>query len=959
MFRKTSIALWLLGLCLGTLCLSTLCVTAQAQTPGGTVLSNQAGSSYSFAGEVQPSETSNRVDTTIPSACSLVVSPGGSVTAPGQNMFTVPGTTVYLPYTLTNTGNQTLDFDVAARLEPSAVKPLSLAIISDLNGNGVDDGEPVINNLSLARNNTGHLLLKVVIPSDASLSGLIYINLIAVCAGNPAIRDEDNVSSIEVLEGGIIGLTKTATPASGSSVTPGQSVSYDISFSANERTLTNVLIRDVLDSHLANPSLVLTVNGATVAGASYDAATRTVSATLTTLQPGDDVVLTIVSSVLSDTPGAVIIRNRATVSVDGGTFETNETNHATPASCAVNISPSGNVSSPAYQKTALPGDTLALAYTLTNLGNVTNDFEVATTLINSDFVPAVSLVFDANNNGAVDTGESVITRVDDIPAGGSVPLLLVIKVDELVQAGQAFINISTHCQFDPTIRDDDNVAQITVPLGGLSNLSKRAEPVAGTTLFPGSAVTYIIEFVANGRKLNNITVSDPLGNILTAPSRFSSGTITDSVSGLSAEVIGAYDALTRTLTWNFATIPAGMRVRLEFTAQVRNDITIAPNIEIRNVATVSEGDNSPLTTNPVTHPLAPLEILLQKTATPNQVLIGETLSYTLKVTNPSESVNIETLELTDDLPDVLRYQADTSVLTLPSGTEQSLEPTVTGQKLVWTLPRLEPGQTIRVTFGTTVLANALDVDEIINTASVVASDANGRAVADAAAAANTTIDKKPFTTTSVLLGTVFVDNNANNTFEQESDEGVEGVRLYLSDGRSVITDKFGRYTFLNLIPGSEALKVDNTTLPARLLQETISENKPGLWRVRLEPGLIIRQDIPLQPPGAQLSVEQFLNVSRGPITIQKHLVRNQTESKMIMDITSSEALHNVVITDALPLTIQKTGTVIASQVVSVNDLRFELGDIPAGYVLRLEYPIIINGGLKGALIAPTIEWSVR
>ncbi len=952
MFHKTSIALWLLWLCLWS----------YAQTPGGTVLSNQAGSSYSFAGEAQPSETSNRVDTAIPRVCSLVVLPDGGIATPGQQLATVPGTTVYLPYTLTNTGNQTLGFDLATKLETSStISPLSVEIISDLNNNGVDDGEPVVTNLSLNRNATGNLLLKVGIPSDATLSGLIYLNLIAACADNPASRDDNNIGRVEVLEGGITALTKTVTPSSGSAVTSGQAITYDISFSSNERVLNNVIIRDVLDTNLATPTLTLTVNGATVSGApTYNSVTREIAATLTTLQPGDDVVLTIASSVLPNTPGAVVIRNRATVSADGGTFTTNETTHNTPASCAVNISPSGTTSNPAYQETALPGETLVFPYTLTNLGNVTNDFELMTSLLDNDFAPNVSLVLDANDNGVVDEGETTITRVGDIPAGDSVNLLLVVSVPTTATiTGDAFINVIGSCASDPNARDDDNIAQVTVPLSGLSNPTKRAEPAAGTTLFPGSAVTYIIEFVTNGRDLTNITVTDSLDNFLTTPSSFSNGTITDSVSGLSAVVTTTYDAGSRTLTWNFATIPAGMRVRLEFTTQVRNDVTIPPNAEIRNVATIPSVGDPPVTSNPVVHPLAPLEILLQKTATPNQVLIGETLSYTLTVTNPSESVIIETLELTDELSEVLRYQANTSVARLPDNTEQKLEPTVTGQKLVWALPKLEPGQTISVTFGTTVLAGALDVDKIVNTASVVASDVNGRVVADAAAAANTVIDKKPFTTTSVLLGTVFVDNNANNTYEQESDESVEGVRLYLSDGRSIISDEQGRYSFLDLTVGVEALKVDNTTLPARLLQETLSENKSGLWRVHLEPGLITRQDIPLQPPGAELSVEQFLNVSRGPVQIQKYLVRNETEGKIIMDITSREALNNVVITDALPLTIQRTGEVIASQEISVNELVFTLGDVPAGYTVRLEYPIEINGGLRGALIAPTIEWSVR
>jgi fimbrial isopeptide formation D2 family protein len=956
MFRKTNIALWLLWVYL--FC---SCSLLYAQTSGGTVFTNQASAGYSFAGETQPITTSNETNSVVPSVCALAATPDGSVTAPARRVAALPGATVYLPYTLTNTGNQTLTFNLATNREAaSTVTPLSVEIINDLNSNGADDGEGVITDISLARNGAANLLVKVTIPADAALSGLIYLDFIAACADNPALRDDTNVSVVEVLEGGITGLRKTATPGSGAFVTPSQAITYDISFSANERVLNNLVIRDVLDASLATPTLTLTVNGALVSGASYDAATREISATLTTLQPGDDVVLTVGSSVLPATSGAVTIRNRATVDAAGGTFTTNETTHTTPASCAVNLSPSGTLSTPAYSRTALPGETLVFPYTLSNLGNVVNDFNVSATILNSNFSANVSLVFDTNNNGAVDAGETQVTRVNDIASGDTANVLLVIAVPTTATiSGDVFVDVVASCAGDPSIRDSSNVTRVSVPLGGLSNPTKRAEPAAGTTLFPGSTVTYFIEFVSNGRDLTDTTVTDALDTFSSAPTSFSNGTITDSVSGLSAAVVGRYDAASRTLSWNFAALPAGMRVRLEFTTQVRNDVTIPPGAELRNVAVVSGVGDPPLTTNPVTHPLAPLEILLQKTATPNQVLIGETLFYTLTVTNPSESVEIETLELTDDLPDVLRYRADTSVVTLPDGTKQNLEPNVTGQQLVWSLPRLLPGQTVGVTFGTTVLAEALDVDEIVNTASVVASDANGRAVADADAAANTVIDKKPFLTTSVLLGTVFVDHNVNNIYEQDTDEKVSGVRLYLSDGQSVVTDSDGRYTFLNLETGTETLKVDNTTLPARLLRETISENKAGLWRVRLEPGLIVRQDVPLQPPGAELSVAQYLTVSRGSVQIQKYLVHNGTESKIIMDITSREALKNLVITDTLPLTVEKIGDVTASESADINALTFALGDIEAGYAVRLEYPVQINGSLKGVLIAPGIEWSVR
>jgi SdrD B-like domain len=182
---------------------------------------------------------------------------------------------------------------------------------------------------------------------------------------------------------------------------------------------------------------------------------------------------------------------------------------------------------------------------------------------------------------------------------------------------------------------------------------------------------------------------------------------------------------------------------------------------------------------------------------------------------------------------------------------------------------------------------------------------------------------------------VFVDYNANGVYDQDSDKPVDNVRLYLSDGLSVLTDASGRYTFLELDAGIETVKVDTTTLPARTLIDTPDQVSSGLWRVRLEAGLITRQDVPLLPPGASLDIGQSLNVSVGPVKIQKSIVANSSGSVVVLEISSSQALKNLVVSDQLPASAQVSGAVTSDQAITATGLQFALGDIPAGYKATL------------------------
>jgi fimbrial isopeptide formation D2 family protein len=835
-------------------------VTALAQTLGGTVIANGASSSYSVLG-LDSSTTSNTVESSVPSFCSFTVTPNGTSSSPARSVDAIPGATIYLPYTLSYTGNVMTDIDVTALVDASsALLPENVTVILDSNDNQhFDIGDAEISSLeNVPFGSSTALLLAVTLEPSYSSVGAIDVNLRANCKGE-TIFDDDNLSRVNVLRGGVSDFVKISVPTSNSQVTPGNMITYGIGFIVNERVLENAVISDVLDDALEEPTtLRVSVNNVERVGAVvYNSTTRTVTATLGTLNPNDEVVLTIAARVSSTTSGGVRINNEAVLNFIGGSLTTNRVTHVTPATCAVVIKADGSIAKPGFTERALPGDTVVYPYTLTNLGNVTNDFALETTLVQNSFIPTLSIVQDTNNNNLVDASELTITHVDDLPSGETVQLLLVVTIpNDLEINGDAFVNVTGRCSSEPTITDDDNISRVTVPNGGIADLQKSSDPAPSSLLYPDAEVHYFIEFTTNGRDLNDVVVSDVLDDRFTVPSSFTTGQTRDDESGLTASVVGNYDEATRKLTWTLANVPARMKVRLEFVTSVESYLHPQNGDAISNTAMVSSSDIPETSTNTVTHPLSQLEILLSKVATPERVFIGDTLTYTLTAINPEDSIVLRELVLTDTLPDELRYQVGSAKVKLPSGEEQALEPTTVGQTLTWTLPGVEPGEQIVVTMGTDVLASAASVEELVNTANLVASDVRGRAVAAAAANVATVIDKGVFTAPAVLLGTVFEDLNGNNTYDEDVDSPVSGVRLYLSDGRSVVSDDLGRYTFPELPAGLNVVKVDETTLPTRLLAETKTEATPGLWRVRLEEGLITRQDVPLLPPSSSLEVRQ-------------------------------------------------------------------------------------------------------
>ena len=526
-----------------------LLAASWAQTLGGTVIPNQAVATYEFVGLPQPTQDSNTVTSIVPSVCGLSITPDGLVTSPAQQLNSFVGATVYLPYVLTNTGNGPQDYVLSTILETeSTISPTDIQIILDSNNNQIaDPTETAVTSLDdVPFGESVSLVVQVILDAVPTSIGDIYINLVGVCQSDATIRDDNNVSQITVLEGGIQNLVKSSDPASESFVVAGDEITYSVTFEVNEQPLSNVVLSDTLDVHLTDPSsLAVSVNGIAIPGVTdYDATSRTVTATLASLEPNSIVELSVTTQVRADTLGGITIRNQAIVDFDGAEpQESNEVTHTTVATCGLVITPDGTVATPAYRQNALPGQNVVFSYLIRNIGNISATYDLSSEiLVQSSIRPTqVRIIGDDNGNGQLDPGEVVLPRVTLDP-GQSENLLLVLRMPAQKTAqGDAFVNVIGVCRGDASARDDNNVSQVTIPLGGFASPEKTAEPVGGTRVYPGVDLDYFISFTANGQDLSNVVVTDVLSEYLETPTAFTTGTVTDSETGLNATVTGSYD----------------------------------------------------------------------------------------------------------------------------------------------------------------------------------------------------------------------------------------------------------------------------------------------------------------------------------------------------------------------------------------------------------------------------------
>ena len=206
----------------------------------------------------------------------------------------------------------------------------------------------------------------------------------------------------------------------------------------------------------------------------------------------------------------------------------------------------------------------------------------------------------------------------------------------------------------------------------------------------------------------------------------------------------------------------------------------------------------------------PSGLQIVKSADRARAEIGDIVTYRIEVHNPT-TAPVRDLVVNDRLPASFHYAPGSALLDIAPASEQPIEPQAQNDALVFRISELPPGATARILYRVRVGVNAGE-GERENLAVASATFPSGEKVQSAVARATVFVSAGVFSTRQVLVGRVFVDTNNNQKFD-EADRPVPGVRLYLSNGQSVITDSAGLYNFPSLGDGPQVISLDPISVP--------------------------------------------------------------------------------------------------------------------------------------------------
>ncbi|HEY0407068.1 MAG TPA: SdrD B-like domain-containing protein [Pyrinomonadaceae bacterium] len=202
---------------------------------------------------------------------------------------------------------------------------------------------------------------------------------------------------------------------------------------------------------------------------------------------------------------------------------------------------------------------------------------------------------------------------------------------------------------------------------------------------------------------------------------------------------------------------------------------------------------------------------ISKSTDRQRVEIGDAITYRIEVHNPSAAVVSDAI-VRDHLPVSFHYVSGTAQLQNGAGLKRAIEPETQGEELVFHLGELGAGANARLLYRVRVGANAGE-GERENTAIAVGIFPSGERDQTAPARATVFVGGGVFSTRQVIVGRVFEDANNNGQFDDE-DSPLPGVRLFLNNGQSVVTDSAGLYNFPSLGDGALVLALDSVTLPS-------------------------------------------------------------------------------------------------------------------------------------------------
>jgi uncharacterized repeat protein (TIGR01451 family) len=330
-------------------------------------------------------------------------------------------------------------------------------------------------------------------------------------------------------------------------------------------------------------------------------------------------------------------------------------------------------------------------------------------------------------------------------------------------------------------------------------------------------------------------------------------------------------------------------------------------------------------------PLPDTELFVTKLAQRSAVMTGDFLAYDINVENTSTAPALGT-QLIDTLPAGFRYQSGSLRIDGVAAANPQIDPS--GSQLTIDVGNIAPGASRTVRYVTEVSVAARP-GRAANRAQAIA----GTMLSNMARA-EVMVERPFFNDRAFLMGRVI----AGACGEQDA-PGVEGVRIYMEDGTSVITDKHGRWHIEGVTPGTHVLQLDSITLgPRHTLRQchdnTRQAGNPRSRFVNVQGGTLWRENwyIDVRPEfGAQLQQQLTTRLEGSVARISLPIGNGET---LFTNVSTQLFLPHTL--TPVPGSVRFDGKPIADPVKRDNFYEFEFP--VEGYFWRhtLELDLAVN-----------------
>ncbi|MBN1221348.1 MAG: DUF11 domain-containing protein [Anaerolineae bacterium] len=612
---------------------NTFVVTVNVPLADGTVITNEYQVGY--AGQVftatSPLSATNVVT-------HLVVSqPVVSVTktsVPTPTTMVTPGQVIAYSFIITNSGPATATNFVLTDTVPAdttyvggSASTGNTGIVSEVGGTITLTGTGLV-----TPNNVLTMSFQVTVNSPLPNGTVISNQGWYTYAEASALQPTNEVTHL-VQSAVDITPTKTAVPAPGTSVSPGDRITYTITITNNgSADATNAVLTDTVPQYTQYAA-----GTATPGPISTDPLVWNLGAI-----SGAGGVATATFVVQVDTPltNALTISNSAQLDLAEtvGLSTTNFVTHTVISTPSLTLN---KLAVPPAGQTVVPGGIISYTITVTNSGN-----GPATSFRITDTVPVSTSLAGAVNTTPGFTpiiGTNVITVDGTLGAGQTMTVTFAVTISTAVTEGTVFTNTGYVSYAESSVISPTNAVTHVVLMTPVLTLTKLAEP-AGPTIGPSDTITYTVVVFNNGFfDAHNVVLTD----VVPAYTNYVSGSLTSTLGSTSD---------TGPLVVTVDPLPAGQV--MTFTFQVTVTTPITGGTVISNLAQMTADYLSLVESNQVTHTVvATPDLVLEKLASPPSgadVDPGDVILYRILVTNNGGG-NATNLFITDTVPISTEY----------------------------------------------------------------------------------------------------------------------------------------------------------------------------------------------------------------------------------------------------------------------------------------------------------------